>query len=55
MSVTFPEPAEERDAQPQPQPETETGEREPECSELDDDALFGLDEVKRPESHINLY
>ncbi len=53
MSVTFPEPAEERDDQPQP--ETETGEREPECSELDGDALFGLDEVKRPESHINLY
>jgi hypothetical protein len=54
MSVTFPEPAEERDDQP----ETETP--EPECSELDGDesgdgGLFGLDEVKRPESHINLY
>lgn len=49
----MPEPAEERDDQP----ETET--REPECSELDDEpgdgGLFGLDEVKRPESHINLY
>jgi hypothetical protein len=49
VTTTFPEPAEERDDQP------ETDEREPECSELDDDALFGLDEVKRPESHINLY
>jgi hypothetical protein len=50
VTTTFPEPAEERDA------ETETP--EPECSELDepgDGGLFGLDEVKRPESHINLY
>lgn len=53
MSVTFPEPAEERDAQPQPEPE-------PECSEQDGDecldgGLFGLDEVPRPANHIDLY